>query len=51
MRRIIPDVLLVGGLGLMTYGVAKIYTPAGYIFLGGMLFLFGLLPTFARRKG
>jgi hypothetical protein len=51
MRRVIPDVLLVAGLALMTYGVRSIYPPAGWVFLGGMLFLMGFLPAVTRRRG
>lgn len=46
---LVPDALMLAGIGAISYGVAKIYPPAGWIVVGGFAFGFGLLA--ARRGG
>jgi hypothetical protein len=45
----VPDVLMVAGIGALTYGASLIYVPAGWIVAGGFAFAFGLM--IARRSG
>jgi hypothetical protein len=37
----IGDVFILGGFGLVTYGIYQIFPPAAYIFAGLMLAAFG----------
>jgi hypothetical protein len=49
VRDLVPDGLMLAGIGCMSYGAGQIYTPAGWIVAGGFAFAFGLLA--ARREG
>jgi 8-oxo-dGTP pyrophosphatase MutT (NUDIX family) len=49
VRDLVPDTLMLAGIGCMSYGAGLIYIPAGWIVAGGFAFAFGLLA--ARREG
>ena len=46
---LIPDALMLAGVGSVSYGAAQIYSPAGWIVAGAFAFGFGWLA--ARRDG
>lgn len=48
-RALIPDALMLLGMGCISYGAAQVYVPAGWIVAGAFAFAFGLL--LARRAG
>jgi len=48
LGRVMDDILLLGGIGFLCYGVRMIYEPAGHIVLG--LCLFGLAYLVAKKR-
>ncbi len=48
-KSLLPDALMLSGIGCLAYGAWRIYAPAGWIVAGVFAFAFGLL--LARRAG
>lgn len=48
IRGLAPDALMLAGVAAISYGVAQVFPPAGWIVSGGFAFAFGLM---AARRG